>query len=260
MHRIPQILTGGSLLLLQAACPPQQPVTTDTTADPGSTTTSGGVTDGSSSSATTATSTGDAVGTTTGGTTMPATDSAADGATDGDVSEGPVDPGCTYPGSTSGEAASPEIDEACACLEGSGSCGMKLCATISGTCDSGGFDEQCHGSWKYADDALTCAITAAAAGTEGTIEWRFTPNGGFSEHTGFLHITSDRRAIRRDVEVLDLTRSVSDTELWNLEDPSWFEGCLELASFCERMDCFFAGTKGAALSLCEEGYDDYSYY
>lgn len=261
MHRIPQIFTGGSLLLLQAACPPQQqPVTTDTTSDPGSSTSSGGVTDGFTSTTALATTTSGDVGTTADSTTMPASATDTGGTTAGDTSEGPIDPGCTYPGSTSGDAASPDVDEACACVQGnSASCGMKLCPTITGSCDRGGFDDKCHGSWKYSDDALACAITAAAAGTEGRIEWRFTPNGGFSEHTGFLHIVSDRRAIRQDVESVDLDMSVSDTELWNLEDPSWFEGCLELASFCERMDCFFAGTKDAALSLCQAGYDEYGY-
>ncbi|HEY0136196.1 MAG TPA: hypothetical protein VGB85_19060 [Nannocystis sp.] len=257
MYRIPEIVTAGSVLLLQAACPPQIADTTDTTTDPGSTTSAATTTtDGLTSttapttSASTGSTTTDITATTTGDTTT----------TGEDTSEGPSDPGCTFPGSTSGGAASPEVDETCACVsEASVICGDKLCPTVMGTCDRIDFDEVCDGTWKFADDALTCAIMAAAAGTEGTIEWYFTANGGFGSHSGFLHIVSDRRAIRQDVEVDDLTTAVSDTELWNLDDAAWFEDCLDLETFCERMDCFFAGTAGPALSLCQEGYSYYYY-
>ncbi len=287
MTRIPPILTGGSILLLQAACPPKLPGTTETTFDPESTTVATDALTGTTTPTTSATSTEvgttevgtttagtttadfgtTTAGTTTAGTTTAGTTTGAgtttagttgDGTTTGDSTGDPIDVGCTYPGSTSGDASSPDVDEACACVEGTSVvCGAKICPTITGKCDEFDFDG-CYGTWQFADAALDCAIKAAAAGTEGTIEWYFTANGGFSSHSGFLHIVPGRRAIRQDVDVTDLDTSVSDTELWNLDNPAWFEGCLELPTFCERMDCFFDGTDGAALSLCQDGFD-YSY-
>lgn len=253
MQRIPQIVTGGSLLLLQAACPPQPaPTDTDTTADPASTTNG----DAGVSSTTAPATTG---GTTT--TTVTGTTGFGDSTTtDEDPNEEPVVPGCTYPGSTSAGAESSEVDDACACVQGAPICGAELCPIITGTCSYPSYyEDSCPGSWEFADAALHCAIMAAAAGTEGTIEWRFTADGGYSGRNGFMHIVSERRVIRQDTEFEDLGASVSDTELWNLKDPAWFEDCLEFESFCERMDCFFAGTEGAALSLCEEGHER-SYY
>ena len=100
------------------------------------------------------------------------------------------------------------------------------------------------------------ALAAARDGLEGTLHWYFSPNSGYSKHYGFLHIVSERRAIRQDVDWQDLGGEVSDTQLWQLKDAAYFQGCIDLPTFCERLACFFAGTEAIALSLCLPGFYD----
>lgn len=147
----------------------------------------------------------------------------------------------------------PDLAPECACINewGELTCGPELCPTITGDCTGNiGDSDDCHGEWSYAEAALDCAIAAARDGTPGTIRWAFSPNSGFSSHIGFLHIVGERRAIRQDVDWFDLVGDVSDTDLWQLKDPAYFQGCIDLPTVCARLDCFFAGTTGNALSLC----------
>jgi hypothetical protein len=192
-------------------------------------------------------STTDGTAGTTGGTTGPVD------TTGGDETSGPIDVTCTYPGSTSEGPLAPDVAPECACVDDLGSllCKSPLCPTIIGNCSGGDtFQSQCHGSWTYDEAALDCALAAARDGLEGTLSWHFSPNSGFSSQYGFLHIASERRAIRQDVDWVDLGGQVSDTQLWQLKDPAYFQGCIDLPTFCERLACFFAGTDPTALSLC----------
>lgn len=254
-----------ALALLAAGCPRPRPgdttagstSTTSTTSSAstiGTTGTSGTtVTPTSSSTSTGGTATGDpTIGGTIDGTTS----------TGDDDTFGPVDITCTYPGSTGADPLSPEVAPECACVgpDGSLDCASQLCPGISGSCKDNPdvFSDECHAQWTYDEAALDCALVAARDGTEGTIYWGFSANSGFSSRSGFLHIVAGRRAIRQDRDHVDLGGEVSDTQLWQLKEPAYFQGCIDLPTFCERLHCFFAGTTGNALSLCLESfwYDD----
>lgn len=240
--------TGGTTDTTATTATPATAATTGTTGAPDPTTGAGSTT----GAADTGTSSG---GTTTGG----ADDTTTTDATTQDTES--IDPSCTFPGSTSGDPVDPGPAPECACVDEQGSltCADPICPVISGGCTDGiGFDDECHGTWSYAEEALDCALAAARDGAPGTLRWSFSANSGFSGRGGFLHLIADRRAIRQDEHYIDLDHQVSDTELWQLRDAAYFDGCLALASFCERLHCFFAGTDGPALSLCLPAfsYDD----
>lgn len=249
---------------------------TGATGEPASTSGADPTTGNSSGVAATSASTGAAASSTgstgstggsteTSGTGESGASSGDDTTTSGDGTttdtDGPLDPSCTYPGSTSDGPDSPDLAPECACIDGDGNlaCEDTIC-TFGGHCDPPGmFEESCHGTWIYNAAGLDCAISAARDGIEGTIRWNFSANSGFSHRSGFLHIVAGRRAIRQDDRFVDLGGSVDDTELWALKDPAYFADCLELPTVCERMSCFFAGTEDKALSLCHPAftYDDW---
>lgn len=256
-----------TLALLAAGCPRPQPGDTTAGSTSADASTTGADTTGTSNTTVTPTSTSTSTGgTTTGGTT---TGDPTIGGTIGfttstgdDDTFGPVDITCTYPGSTGADPLSPEVAPECACVGPDGflDCASPLCPTISGSCKDNPdvFADECYAKWTYDEAALDCALVAARDGTEGTIRWGFSANSGFSSRSGFLHIVAGRRAIRQDRNHVDLGGEVSDTQLWQLEEPAYFQGCIDLPNFCERLHCFFAGTTGNALSLCLESfwYDD----
>lgn len=248
------------LVVAVAACPDSKPgeSTGSSTSSPSTTTghesetTAETVTSSSTTGATTSTATSSS------STSSTSTGSTSSNGTTTDDTTGPIDVTCTYPGSTSAGPLSPDLAPECACIDPGGVllCVAPSCPTISGACEGGIFDDVCHGQWMYNEAALECALTAARDGTLGTIRWTFSPNSGFSYRAGFLHIVAERRAIRQDVDWVDLGGEVSDTQLWQLKDPQFFQGCLDLPDFCARLHCFFAGTEGNALSLCLPGFYD----
>ena len=276
-----RLLVPMLLVPLLAGCPGSGGDETGSTADTGSTTWMNGSTSEaptSGSDTTTAAGSTSAGSTSTGGgTTMTSDDetttgdtgttsevattsedtTTSEGTTTGDT--GAVEPSCTYPGSTSEGPAAPDLAPECACVDdqdahGQLLCSLPICPTLIGDCPDFDLDDGCPG-WAYNEEALDCALTAARDGVEGSIYWTFSPNGGFSSHSGFLHILPERRAIRQDDTRVDLTGHVSDTNLWQLRDPVHFQGCIALDTFCARMDCFFAGTEGPALSTCLPAFD-----
>jgi len=245
------------LSLLMAGCPGQSEsddsststgtsegstTPTSTTASTTASTTS--TTSAASTAESTAESTADSTAGSTSGSTASDTSGTTTGAVDttgGDWTSGPIDPTCTNPGSTSEGPLTPDVAPECACVDDQGSllCAAPLCPSL------GGNDEA----------ALDCALAAARDGLEGTLQWYASPDGGFTSHDGFLHIVSGRRAIRQDVYWQDLSGEVSDTQLWQLAGPAYFQGCIDLPTFCARFSCFFAGTTGSALSLCLPGFN-----
>ncbi|MBK9757239.1 MAG: hypothetical protein IPO88_27825 [Nannocystis sp.] len=257
-------------VLLFVGCP-GQPGGDDSGTSTGtgaSTMTPTSTTNSTTNSSPTGSSTADTPDPTTAGSTAGSTagdTSGTTGAVDttgGDETSEPIDVTCTYPGSTSEGPLAPDVAPECACVDAQGSlvCKSPLCPSISGKCSGGDiFQQQCHGSWSYDEAALDCALAAARDGLEGTLYWYFAPNNGFSEHYGFLHIVSERRAIRQDVNWIDLGGEVSDTQLWQLKDAAYFQGCIDLPTFCERLACFFAGTEAIALSLCLPGFYDWDF-
>lgn len=250
------------LLVAVAACPDSKPgeSTGSSTSSPSTTTghesgtTAETITPSSTTGATTSTATSsNGPSSTTSGST--GSTSGAGTTTDGTTS--PIDVTCTYPGSTSEGPLSPDLAPECACVDPGGVllCAAPSCPTISGACAGGDFlDPVCHGQWMYNEAALECALTAARDGTLGTLRWHFSPNDGYSYRAGFLHIVAERRALRQDVDWFDYSGEVSDTQLWQLKDPQFFQGCLDLPDFCTRLICFFAAAEGNALSLCLPGF------
>jgi len=214
------------LVFLVAGCPGQSPAPTTDAASTG--------------------------GPSTGGTAS--TTTVATGTTSEDDTEGPLDVTCTFPGSTSAGPLAPEPAPECACIDEQGAltCLSELCPSIRGSCSGFGLGDECPTEWTYNEAALDCALIAARDGVEGTLRWHF--DIGISAYFGFLHIIADRRAIRQDREVHDLSGQASDTEIWELREPQYFQGCIEMATFCERLHCFFSGTSGASLSMCLPGF------
>jgi len=254
-------MTGPSrtfaLALLAAGCPQSPGDTTDGSTSSTATTSHPSPTSGTADSSGTTTPP-TSTSTPTSGTDTDGTSSTS-GTSGDDTDDLPVDVTCTYPGSTSSDPSSQEVAPECACIDQNGAltCASQLCPSIAGSCKDNQelFSDKCYGHWTYDEAALDCALVAARDGTEGTLRWGFSANSGFSGRDGFLHIVSERRAIRQDRNHLDLGGEASDTELWQLKDPNYFQGCIDLPSFCERLHCFFAGTTGQALSLCLPGFN-----
>ena len=166
---------------------------------------------------------------------------------------------CDAPAPPMGDPASPDLAPECACvdpLEGWVTCWSPICPELTGVCHPvAGSDFDCFkGTWTYDETALTCALEAARDGTEGTLPWYLSPDGNYSGNQGYIHILPGRRILRQDRAWSDLAGYAFDTDLWQLRDAAYFEGCLALASPCERMHCLFAGTTGPALSRCAPGY------
>jgi len=270
------------IVTLLAGCPGSVGDGTGSTTDTGSTADTGSTTQATGSTSVAPTTGSDTTAGTTsvgatstgGGTTMTPVDDTTTGdtgdtGTTGEVTTtgedtttgdtGADEPSCTYPGSTSDGPAAPDLAPECACVDdqdnhGQLLCSLPICPTLLGDCPDFDLDNGCPG-WNYDEEALDCALTAARDGVEGSIYWTFSPNGGFSAHTGFLHILPGRRVLRQDDTRVDLGGHVSDTNLWQLSEPDHFQGCIELDTFCARMACFFAGTEGNALSTCLPAFD-----
>lgn len=162
---------------------------------------------------------------------------------------------CPYPERRMVAPSSPDRAPECACVSELGAleCASSICPVMTGTCVLHEYS-LCIG-WEYDEAALTCALEALRDGKEGTLSWYYSPNGGYSEVAGYLHILPGRQVIRQDRSREDLNSEVGDTALWALKDAEHFEACLALAGVCERSLCLFAGILSPAISLCAPGME-----
>lgn len=144
----------------------------------------------------------------------------------------------------------PDPAPECACVQGGVECEGPICPPITATClhDSYGLCVD----WKYDEAAIECALVALRDGTPGSVRWTFSSLDGIRTQSGSLYISTDRRALRRDSYTEDLDWGVSDTAVWQLQEPDFFASCLLHVDPCARLECIYSATL-TTIALCEPG-------
>lgn len=107
-------------------------------------------------------------------------------------------------------------------------------------------------------EALTCALTALRDRTPGVVRWDCGGDGGAYQDIGYVLISADGTAIRRDWGWQDLGYSVSNALQGALPDPGVFEQCLADGDYATRLDCLRDFMLGEPLLVCDEGWNHVS--